>query len=320
MVNLNQDDIDELIYNYYNELIKFSDVYGIEKINNLFKHPVLFSSHFRYIWDNVDYNIFNIADKLADNIPSLKFMKNNLTNNFDENVSNDVTWRDFTSIYSIFIYSAIHELNRDLSYNEKVNILHNILPLKLSLSQDLMSAINLPDLNKTFFKNINKIKWDKEALELSKILEKYWSAVSLKYGISETVSLEFKLCSSYLACCYAVNNNHSNVLKKDIVDAWLVTFDIILTDRTEIILNTEINQLESNLFKNKKVFKYTRKKGLSKPLAIFLSILFYLGILFIVMFLFGIIVHPTHKRHFYFYGGAISTIATGFYTLLRRNY
>lgn len=289
MVKLNQDFIDEEFVKSYNNLNEFLDVPDMLELRDLL---VSLKNNERYIYisKHVDYDAFHDMNILKKEIKIFRdaekglgdwgfiFSKSKLSNGA------------VASVHSIILYSCVCEFQRELTKEEKEKIYKCDLVHKLTLGQEnFLNIKNYDIIDKDFFKNINKIKWNKRANKLNKtIYNGYWYVLSLEYELHHYPHSKFGICADYLACCRVYMDGRDEIMPEDLVKSWLLTLKLFLSDLRPYIFNYNESQTKHVIGKNseKEIPNLSRtKKGINKILAAILSILLFIFLLFIILIL-----------------------------------
>lgn len=239
MVKLrNQEYIDEKFEEGYESLNKYLDVPGMIELRELLV-SLRPSEYLNYL-GNIKYYIFDDILKVRRDIPLFKDAEKGLSRGLSSFKSYKISWPYFTAVYSIILYSSICNYKHDLSFEERLKIIHSDLPIKLSLGLDkCMTVDDSCFLDLAFFKKLNKIKWSKKAKNIQQTIKwGYWNALSREHDLHSKVFNQFVISNEYLSCCYAFSEGRDEVIGEDVIRAWLLILRVFLADWREYIFNT----------------------------------------------------------------------------------
>ncbi|MCQ2977319.1 MAG: hypothetical protein MJ232_04820 [archaeon] len=137
----------------------------------------------------------------------------------------------FTSIYESIIYNFMAEFGRKLDENEFNSCLRSNLVEKLIYAQDNFINIGDVHLDRTYFKQLKKIKFSKEIKKFDKIIyKKYWSYITTEMLLDCSRCANIGISVNFLAGCYALSNGRNEVTHEDIINSWILTLNLFNMD------------------------------------------------------------------------------------------
>lgn len=218
----------------YAKINEFLDVPGVFELRDLL---VSFRTNEQYIFvsENIHCDIYDVAKKYKKKVNLLQVAAKGLGIIYTSFISKSkISWESFIAVYSIVLYSCCANFKRDLTDDECGMILKSDLVYRLTLGLDNWQKVNNSSqyhLDKSFFKNLLKIKWSKKAKQIDKaVYDGYFESLMLEYGMDGKVCVEFAISVDYLSCCYAVADNRNEILAEDVAAAWLLILNLFLAD------------------------------------------------------------------------------------------
>lgn len=210
------------------ELGEFSDVQGIDEftdllINHRNNEKLIILSKL------VDGNFYKKIDK-SKNIEIIKNAKKEM-DSLRIFKSSNVLFSMFACVYDIIAYSCISELGRELTSNEFNHVLNSDLIGKLTIAQENFLTVNNPNLDRNFFKSLNKVRITEKTKKLQKCIYKgYWKYITAEVGLDTFSDYSFAECTRYLAGCYAFADGRKEVTPEDLLRSWTLTLNLFNMD------------------------------------------------------------------------------------------
>lgn len=213
---------------------KFLDVSDVLELRDLL---VSFRTNEEYIFvsENIHRDIYDFAKKYKKKVNLLQVASDGLGIIYTFFTSKSkISWESFIGVYSVIMFSCCANFKRDLTDDECGMILKSDLVYRLTLGLDNWQRVNNSSqysLDKSFFKNLLKIKWSKKAKQMDKaVYNGYFESLGLEYGMDGKLAADFGLAVDYLSCCYAVADNRNEILVEDVVMSWILILNLFLAD------------------------------------------------------------------------------------------
>ena len=235
--------IDEEFIKGYESLNEYSDVEGLIELRNLLE-SFRDNDYLRFIGENAllsldelctEYNhkvqFFNDAFSVFGGIKYIFKLS-------------DMAYAAFSALYSIIAYNCAYEFKRDLSEEEKIQVISSPLACKIALGLDNFENVEKwKTVNKFFFQKVEAIKWDKRSRKLhNAIHDAYIYNLGCLYHMDTGTVSQFALCSRYLVCCNAVAKGQTTVSPEDIVKGWFLTFKLLQTNLTPYVFGDDVTE------------------------------------------------------------------------------
>lgn len=206
-----------------------------------------------------------------------------------------LSFSNLCAVYSVIMFTRVCDYRRLLSYEEEIELLGSNLVPKLTVAlEDYLNIGFVPSLDKAFFKNLGDIKNTEDAESVDEsIYNGYWHVLALKHDLDYSCAVDFNCCANYFAACYALRDGRGEVSQEDIVKGWILTLNVFLTDFRSYFYMKKLDSNNKTLESKDMIYvenKVESKFGLSKPLAIICSILFFIFLMFIILILLVIFV------------------------------